>query len=368
MEIFRSSRKQQQEYRNSPAISQSNLKLLLHSVNLFNAMKSNEEDEYGEKDHFIIGIGVDTLLTMGIDTYLEEYHVSEVEKPSDIHLRIIKQLYEYHRNYVDEEILVFQSQTSHDWLAENEDFIGWQGNWKWETKVDKFFIPVNQAYWDDLVLAQNKQILSKSQDELIKEIVGNLINSEFTGQYFLPPNPFRNIEIHYQLPIYFIYKGVNCKALLDQVIIDHENKTVQPLDIKTLGDYTLNFFNSVIQRRYDFQAAFYTQALYSFITGTYDDYKILPFKFIVESTIAPGNPLVYTCSDELLLVRGKEGIPTIKLSKGHVLKGVPGFNQAIEKYKWYLENGMETDKTIVESNGDLLIGLEGIIHNENRNQ
>ena len=57
------------------------------------------------------------------------------------------------------------------------------------------------------------------------------------------------------------------------------------------------------------QAAFYTEALYYFKERdepNWKDYKVLPFKFIVESTINPGSPLVFTCSSELLDI-GKNG-------------------------------------------------------------
>ena len=144
------------------------------------------------------------------------------------------------------------------------------------------------------------------------------------------------------------------------VIVNHRNKTIQPIDIKTMGDYTINFPTSFFRRRYDIQAAFYTEAIMSSDRlNEYSKYTILPFKFIVESTIDIGKPLVFTCSDDIL-DRGKYGTPIEKINK-HILRGKDGFVQALKLYKWHLENGFEEDKVVVENEGNLLLDLQGIM-------
>ena len=85
-----------------------------------------------------------------------------------------------------------------------------------------------------------------------------------------------------------------------------------------MGDQTIYFPKSLRQRRYDIQAAFYTEALKS--KKEYETYKILPFKFIVESTTNPGNPLVFTCNQELLEI-GKSGRNAYNLcDKAYLIK------------------------------------------------
>ena len=190
-----------------------------------------------------------------------------------------------------------------------------------------------------------------------------------TSKYF---ETSKDVEILDQYSIYFNYEGIECKALLDRVIVDHKNKTIQPIDFKTMGDQTIYFPKSLRQRRYDIQAAFYTEALKS--KKEYETYKILPFKFIVESTINPGNPLVFTCSQELLRI-GQFGAPKTYLygkivSEGYdhmseyksmVTLEIKGFHQLIEDYKWYMENEFEKNKKIVESQGEFQLDWNGII-------
>ena len=192
--------------------------------------------------------------------------------------------------------------------------------------------------------------------------------NEATSKYFQED---RLTEIIFQMSIDFTYERVDCKALLDMVIINHKDKTIQPIDIKTMGDYTINFPKSLRQRRYDIQAAFYVEALKS--KGVYATYEILPFKFIVESTIDPGNPLVFTCSQELLNI-GKFGRPAYKIignligaklgDKNQIIflpyEEIKGFNQLVEDYKYYLQNGFELDKRVRDNSSELLLDWSGI--------
>jgi hypothetical protein len=101
----------------------------------------------------------------------------------------------------------------------------------------------------------------------------------------------------------------------------------------------------------------------------YTTYEILPFKFIVESTIDPGTPLVYTC-DSTLLGIGKYGRPSLEIegySKdlgqtkqyGRV-EELKGFHQLIELYKYYQENGFDLDKVVRENASELLLDWTGI--------
>ena len=243
----------------------------------------------------------------------------------------------------------------------------YQPNWKTETRVAK--IVEAWEYWEDLKAAEGKVVLSQEENDLISQIVMSIRTNPTTSKYF---ETSKDVEILDQLAIYFSYCGIDCKALLDRVIVDHKNKTIQPIDFKTMGDQTIYFPKSLRQRRYDIQAAFYTEALKS--KKEYETYKILPFKFIVESTINPGNPLVFTCSQELLRI-GQFGAPKTYLygkivSEGYdhmseyksmVTLEIKGFHQLIEDYKWYMEKDFETKKEIVESQGEFQLDWNGII-------
>ena len=358
-----------EDYYTNPAISQSQLKLLLGpDPSIFNTIQ--EPDLYfEEKKHFIIGNGVDIQLTQSSEAFNEKFHVSNIQnKPSDTIKSIVNQVYDLVKEEVgslaDKGLL--RDHTSK--IIDSCNDHNYQPNWKTETRVAK--VGESWEYWEDLKAAEGKQILSQEENDLISQIVMSIRSNSVTGPYFIPQP---NQEILYQYPIYFSYNNVDCKALLDMVIIDHDKKTIQPIDIKTMGDQTLYFPKSLRQRRYDIQAAFYTQALFQWWIDNdrYTDYRILNFKFIVESTTNPGNPLVFTCDEELLKIGnfGREsfrlkGVSSIKLIDMYYGKTdeVKGFNQLIEDYKWYLENGFEKKREIVEAQGEFQINWNGIIN------
>ena len=103
---------------------------------------------------------------------------------------------------------------------------------------------------------------------------------------------------------------------------------------------------------------------------TFSVYEILPFKFIVESTTNPGNPLVFTCSESLLHMGqfGREAYDICDkpyVSHEYIsymrFDKIKGFHQLIDDYKWYMENEFEKSRRIVESQGEFQLDWNGII-------
>ena len=361
-----------EDYYTNPAISQSQLKLLLGpDPSIFNTIQ--EPDLYfEEKKHFIIGDGVDMQLTRPIGEFNQKFHISNLQnKPSDTIKSIVNQVFDEVKAFnnrnpnLDQTIGNIQEYPEYILLGCNDH--EYQMRWNEDTRINK--VVEAWEYWEDLKQAIGKQVLSQEENDLISQIVMSIRTNPTTSKYF---ETSRDVEILDQLAIYFPYNNIDCKALLDRVIIDHKNKTVQPIDFKTMGDQTIYFPKSLRQRRYDIQNAFYTEALKS--KKVYDTYEILPFKFIVESTVNPGNPLVFTCSDELLFM-GKWGreenflelnVPDSAetwTKKEYVsYPEIKGFHQLIEDYKWYMEKGFETKREIVESQGEFQLDWNGIIN------
>lgn len=351
------------EYYENPAISQSQLKLLLGNPAVFNTIQEPEM-YFEEKKHFIIGSGVDCLLTQSPQEFHQRYHVSEVpNKPSDAIKSIINMSFDIVKE-THSEIGPIRNYPDTILRACNEH--AYQSRWGDELRVNK--ICEYWEYWEDLKNSQGKQVLSSEEYLLIYQIAMSIKSHDIIGKYFIETP---SVSILYQYPIYFEYKEVECKALLDMVVINHQDKTIQPIDIKTVGDYVINFPKSIRQRRYDIQAAFYTEALeYDIkinpnnLPYDWSNYKILPFKFIVQSSTMVGQPVIFTCDYSLLEI-GKKGREELVLdSKDEyytVAQEIKGFDDLIELYKYYTENGFEVDQIISENNNDILVDWSGII-------
>ena len=175
------------------------------------------------------------------------------------------------------------------------------------------------------------------------EIAASLLNSDFTKNYF---QEREGIEILTAQPIYWEYEDdnieygpINCKSLLDLIIIDHFNNIIFVNDLKTTAEYTSEFNKSIMKYRYDFQGAYYREAVKWWIKNDRLDlknYKVAKeFNLIVESTTKIGSPLVYKLNKSTL-DRAKDGDMYYERNQ---LKLLPGFKKALEDLKWhYIED------------------------------
>lgn len=356
--------KRVQQYFNSPAISQSQLKAILNGVGAFKTIKKEGDLYYEEKESLIIGSAVDCILTerdeknqINLKTFYEDYYISIIKKPSDTIMSIIQEIY----NKVDKDSIENLNDLKYSMIilevCNNHNY---QNNWKDDTRVKKI-IDEGSLYWEELIKSKNKQILDKEQSLTIWNIVISLLTHNHTKKYFECNN--NSIKLFFQTPIYFTYENEECKSLLDLIIIDYDKKLIIPCDIKTIGDFTSNFLFSVKKFRYDIQAAFYLLALESFkIKYNLNDFKIMNFKFIVESTIQQGCPLIYTIknSDIYYALLGDEAVNFCERGQCRKLSNeIKGIKQAIYLYKWYKNNHpeMKYNKEIVEGDGELLLNI-----------
>ena len=341
--IIRSSKEQLEEYINSPALNQSKIKLLSISAQAFQEVKEPELF-FEEKEHFIIGKGVDDLITMGQEYFDNNYHVSDITKPTDTIMSIVQQ--------------VFASRESDNWFDQNLlpaiEAHNYQPNWKPDTKITKVSTE-GESYWNELLQSQGKQVLSKEQILKIDSIVSQILEHRFTSSYFKLDE---YTDIYYQLPVYFTEDNVECKALLDMVIVHHRLKTITPIDIKTIGDYTKFFDYQCLRRRYDIQASWYTYALYHWRDINFPKYSVETFKFIVASTTKQCDPIVFDTTYDFLNA-GKYGSSKVKYY--YVNSGFSQLNESITEtygwkkllkiYNWHNQNGWDKDYEIESNNG-----------------
>ncbi len=135
------------------------------------------------------------------------------------------------------------------------------------------------------------------------------------------------------------------------IIIEHETKKIMPCDIKTLGDYVLNFRKHMKKRRYDVQGAFYKSGIEfnrasigDIIGKSVTDYEVANFAFIVESTTRPGCPLVFVMDDNLIQVgrRGNED------------NSLMGYKEGLEIFKAWSEVEFSLERKYEATNGVLM--------------
>lgn len=323
-------------YYDNKRISQSQLKLLLFNPKLF-LEEEQPELYFEEKRHFVIGGAVDTLLTQP-ETFNDKYYVSSVEKkPSDVVKSIIHQVYdslskEDLENFEEYTVEILQGCIDHDYCPTFKD----------ETRIKK--VLEFKDYWNELIDSEGKTMLSLEESDVITKIVKNISESPL-AKYFKPNEAPNGVDIQLQLPILFEIDDIGCKALLDIVIFDHNNKTITPIDLKTMSGNIIDFPKSVKQRGYMIQAAWYTEALKQMCKNiAMANYKIENFCFIVASTTEDQPPVMFQCTDKLL-EEGKHGREEVVI-EGIKFNRVKGYLDLIDDYKWYIDNGFHQHRDL----------------------
>ncbi len=362
MSVIVASKEEVQKYYESEALGQSKLKLLLGDISSFN----KEFDSSAE--HFLIGSAVDCILTNSREAFNAEYYTSEIEKlPSDAIIEILKLVHENLLEDYAESLEVITTEQETASVTPFSEFVGELGNWeayileacertgwqpRWGAEAKFKNVLVASDYFMDLCKAFGKTVISQSQANTIHTIVASLTGSPRTARYFdrRTLEDYAKVEVYYQFPVYFEYRGVQCKALLDIVIVERndagEITGVTPVDLKTMNGNTYYFPSSIKTRRYDIQAAWYTLAL----EKHFGPGLIKPFQFVVESTSYQGKPLLFEVEQSLLEI-GKKGIVPVILSDIDVVlkQEVLGYEQLLDLYIYHSENGFNEERAIQEA-------------------
>lgn len=341
-------------YRANPAINQSTLKQLQKGLQNFKALQDKETDA----SYFRIGSAVDCVLLGAEDAFEKEFYVSTIETPpTDTEKEILLTLYQMVEE--DEELLFYQEA-----LAFAIEEVGWQPRWKMETKVQKITEnPACQEYFKELFLSQDKTLLSTTEFEIIMSVVESLRKAPNTRDFFdrVALQEDKNKVMYYQKPLYFTYKGEECKALLDMLLIecdeDKNVKSINIIDLKTMWGETLDFPLQALKHRYDIQITWYQKAVLESKDWLPQGWKInkdtlYASHFVVESTTNAGCPLVY----ETTLNFTKTGIlgsKPITIEGREVLPPSKGYIELMDEYIYYKNTEFQEDIRLKDTEGVL---------------
>jgi hypothetical protein len=342
----------------SPAVNQSTLKALEGGFEGYKAAQAKweKESEGPEKEHFIIGGGVDLILTGDPKEFDKKYYCSDLEKkPSDVEVAMIQQVFdELESNNIEIDLpLSGYSDMLAIAAVDQEWYGGKPGEKRLGTLMEK-----GAEYFEDLKKAIGKTVITATIKNKIDAIVMSLSTNDKTKKYFdrETQSMIPYMDFYYQLPIYFTYEGVECKALLDLVVVTHNDKgeviKVEGIDLKTMAFSTLQFASAMRQRRYDLQAAWYKRAL----KACFGDKPVYSrFKFIVESTTFVGQPLVFEITEETEN-HGEFGEPAgtfkaIDSERVFIQNEVKGYSQLMQDYIYYEDRDWLQDRILNENPG-----------------
>ena len=171
-----------------------------------------------------------------------------------------------------------------------------QMNWKPETRA-KVIKEKGADYYNLLFIAGSKTILDTQTYQDVCNAVRALKESKSTQFYFAEDNPFEpDIERFYQLKFKGEFNGVKYRNMADLIIVNHKEKWVKPVDLKTSSHTEWDFYKSFVDWRYDIQARLYWAIIRQNMDKDeyFKDFKLLDYDFIVVNRRILV-PLVWTC-------------------------------------------------------------------------
>lgn len=277
----------EEEYRADPALSYSTL--ARYEREGFNNL--DKLFDRIETPSLTFGSAVDSIITGGQKEFDERFMVAEFPSIPDSIVKIIKSLYKQYAGTYRSLLNIPDNSI----IRETEDQ-NYQMNWKPETRA-KVIREKGTDYYNLLFVAGDRCIIDTQTYQDVVNAVKALKESKSTQLYFADDNPFEpDIERLYQLKFKGEFGGITYRNMADLIIVNHKEKWVKPVDLKTSSHTEWDFYKSFVDWRYDIQARLYWAIIRQNMDkdGYFKDFKLLDYDFIVVNrrTLVP---LVWTC-------------------------------------------------------------------------
>jgi hypothetical protein len=334
--IYRSTIEQVDEYRNSPALSQSYIRdVILKGKPLKTKFKES-----------ITGDVVDMYLTMP-DAVEDFYTVYEGPVPSAKLMEILVSAMEYllGKGELGPDISKYRGLIL---KIANENAFDMA-----KTDAVKFsqILTKAGAWWQFVTESSGKNVITEKERSFGAQIAKLAEGHRVSGMFFQDA-PGR--DFYYQKPIYFQVNGVECKALLDLLVVSHVKKVVMDVEIKTIFMSTSETIASQIkQYNYPDQLSFYREAIKSILKEVGAEGYAIESKwlFIPKDIREEGkyfNPVVWPFTEEMDMwarYGGTLSSGSVYKTKGYYMESkrtVKGWEEGIQIYKNVMVTGAKT--------------------------
>lgn len=232
----------------------------------------------------------------------EAFKVSEAVKPSDKLGEVADLVVAKYESLEDEQSKVEMLMMLDPHILYACKSVGWNKSWgdaallKNSTGVGTY---VNAVYDP---ANEGKIILTAVLKEQIEKCTESLTNNIYAHRLLFWKDEFSDIEYYKEIDIFWneIVDGrvIKCKGKLDDVVINHEKKTIDINDIKTTGGSAYNFEGAFKTYRLDIQFAMYTRAIKAQFPK-YANYKF-NYRHIVVETSGLFQTVVHRWSKDII--------------------------------------------------------------------
>jgi hypothetical protein len=284
-----------------------------------------------EKDSYasVVGRLVETLLLEPEEFENRFYMSACATAPTGLMLAFVDALCKYTMESTNENGEVTRSfeDIAKDAYAESGFKI------KFDAVIGKFVGSDAEIYYNELrkVKANNLTVVTTEDVTNAENVVSNMRTNIVTANVVNLVNSAR-WEVFNQVQIEgYEFEGMKFKSMMDKMVIDHNDKTIQVYDLKCVWAVENFYEEYYLYRRAYIQAFLYWKAATAFKNeNDLGDYEVNPIRFLVCDSTNYYNPLIYQLSMEDIL-EAYEGFE-------HKGKKYPGVKDIIEDLKWAIEN------------------------------
>lgn len=231
------------------------------------------EEPIDSNQSLLFGSLVDTMITNQKD--LSSYVI--IDKMTDSEADLLRDMAEVQDQkqgeLTDDDLLLIANQQQ------------WRANWKDQTRLEKLRLIYSNVKGKSGV---NLIPMNMYQDAV--NCVCALRNTTITNDIL----SCQDKTIVFQGAVISDYLGYMFRSKFDIVLIDEQNKTIYPYDLKTTSKPEYEFMYSFVKFGYDLQARIYMSLLKQRLSDLgMSDWTIKQFTFIVVNRAEP-NPMLYS--------------------------------------------------------------------------
>lgn len=208
---------------------------------------------------------------------------------------------------------------------------------KFDAVISKFVGSDAEIYYNEMrkVKAEGLTVVTTEDVSNAEKIVEELKTNQVTAEVVNLVNSAR-WQVFNQMQVEgYSVDGQIFKAMMDKVIVDHEQRTIQVYDLKCTWSVENFYEEYYLYRRAYIQAYLYYKAAgqLKFVNDAeWGDYTVLPPKFIVCDSTNYFNPLIYQLT--------MEDLSDALIGFEHKGRKYPGVGELIKDLKWALENNV----------------------------
>lgn len=213
----------------------------------------------------------DSILTRGRKT-LDDYYITDISVPEAERKAL---------DYLSTCTSATFETLSPKYIFEKANECGYQPKWGEEAKY-KHLAPYAEYF---NAKSSGKKLVSRQDWDDAMEMARVFRNDEYLSKIFGTKST-KDIEYLYQLQfcedvVLASGRTVQVKCMPDLLVVNHKDKTIQPVDLKTSGDPGWNFKDAFVRMRYDLEAAVYADLINLVIDKSlkYREYTVLSYLF-----------------------------------------------------------------------------------------